>query len=99
MTEMTGIHGMDHDFRHARHIPIPSGSSPRGHSGIVDSAGVIAHNPELFLSTRALSGCCHGGALGLEREKEKKRDEEEGRQRTIAPANPQVRKSPNLPNQ
>lgn len=41
---------MDHDFRHARHNPIPSGSSPRGHSGIVDSAGVIAHKPELFLS-------------------------------------------------
>lgn len=50
MTEMTGIHGMDHDFRHARHIPIPSGSFPSGHSGIVDSAGVIAHKPELFLS-------------------------------------------------
>lgn len=41
---------MDHDFRHARHIPIPSGSFPSGHSGIVDSAGVIAHKPELFLS-------------------------------------------------
>lgn len=51
MTEMTGINGMDHDFRHARHNPIPSGSSPRGHSGIVDSAGVIAHKPELFLSS------------------------------------------------